>query len=320
MYRSAHAEAPSRRTVYVLLAITAACAVGCQSTSTATKSTQPAPSGSTGAPVGATYTGPALPIEAYLIKNSERDEVTAARQILIKQCMDGFGFDYRVPRAQPDRNPSGDSANMARHYGLTDTATASAFGYHLPGTGPTGLGTPDPSTDPSMSAAEQAVMLGRENAATSVTLTDSPVLKTFAGKAVPAGGCTGDADRRLGGELDERLAEQIDIQGFRQSSSDPRVVAVLQKWSVCMQRNGYTAKTLADVPGPLGNSPGPTPAEIQMARTDVTCKQQANLVPVWFAVESQIEKNLIEQNQLALTEARTVTENSLAAAAKIAGR
>lgn len=318
--KQSDASCPHRK-ICVLLAAFTLLATGCDTTARTSNasSSNDNSAPSTKLPFQMSHLGPALPIEAYLIKNSERDEFNAARQIFIKQCMDSFGFNYKIPKPLPDYDPSGDSANMSRHYGITDLTIASSFGYHLPSDPSAGIGSPDPETDPSLSAAELAVMMGHENAATA-NINDSPALKNFNGKAVPAGGCTGDADRRLGGELTESLAEHIDIVSFQQAQNDPSVVTVLKKWSSCMQASGYDVKSIADVPGPLGESASVTPSEIQLARTDVSCKQKSDLVRVWFSAESGIEQNMIEQNQLALTDARSAANNTLAKAATIAGR
>lgn len=47
---------------------------------------------------------------------------------------------------------------------------------------------------------------------------------------------------------------------------------------------------------PSLDEPDPPPAEIAQAETDVACKNQTNLVGVWFAVESGYQHIAIARN------------------------
>jgi hypothetical protein len=57
-----------------------------------------------------------------------------------------------------------------------------------------------------------------------------------------------------------------------------------------------------------------TPAEIATAKADVACKQQTNLVGIWFTVESAHQRTLIIQNTTALNLAAEAIHTELAAA------
>jgi hypothetical protein len=56
---------------------------------------------------------------------------------------------------------------------------------------------------------------------------------------------------------------------------------------------------------------------MHMAASDVACKQKTNLVGVWVAVESAIQKSLIEKNQEALTQVRSTARATLERSAEI---
>lgn len=241
-----------------------------------------------------------LPIEDYLLRNDEHAEILQASRIVVRRCMARFGFDYTVdpdPAAPPD--PKGDAANMARRYGISDEATAARYGYHpadgsLPAA-PTGTAQP-------MSSAERSVFLGGT--------------ARYKGQRIPAHGCSGDAQRKLGKGLDERLPERIDDASYQQSMAAPQVAAVFRAWSACMAQRGYTFR---DPLEPLRSQPAasPTATEIRTAEADMACKRRTNLLGVWVAVESAVQDALIEKNQEALAQTRTAARDTLARSAKV---
>ncbi len=54
-----------------------------------------------------------------------------------------------------------------------------------------------------------------------------------------------------------------------------------------------------------------------MATADVTCKKQANVIGVWFAVESAIQKQLIARNEEPLSDLSTSEQATLEKAAQV---
>ncbi|MGH3169563.1 MAG: hypothetical protein ACRDN0_27260 [Trebonia sp.] len=77
---------------------------------------------------------------------------------------------------------------------------------------------------------------------------------------------------------------------------------MISAWSACMRRAGYQAG------GPLTVSllsqqdraaPG-SALDRKIAVTDVACKRTTNLVSVWFAAESGLQKQYIAANQASL--------------------
>jgi hypothetical protein len=263
----------------------------------------------TATPTPASAASVSLPVEDYLLKNDEHSEILYASKLLVRQCMARFGFDYAVdPAWKPPVDPKGDAANMARRYGITDAKTAARYGYHLPeNTLP-----PAPAGAQPMSDAERNVFLG-DTPRTDNSSTNS---KQYKGQKIPAHGCSGDAQRKLGKGLEERLPESINDASFQQSMATPQVTAVFRSWSDCMRKSGYTFSSPLQ---PLRSrlSASPSAAEIHMAESDVACKQRTNLVGVWVAVESVIQKSLIEKNQEALTQVRSTARETLDRSAKV---
>jgi hypothetical protein len=63
-----------------------------------------------------------------------------------------------------------------------------------------------------------------------------------------------------------------------------------------------------------------TAVEIQVAVTDVQCKQSTNLIGVWFTVESGYERQAIQQHVEKLTEIKKRWTNAGRAAAQLLSR
>ncbi|WP_030313773.1 hypothetical protein [Streptomyces sp. NRRL B-3229] len=250
-----------------------------------------------------------LPVEDYLLKNDEDAEMLYASKILVRQCMARFGFDYAVdPGWKSPSDPKGDAANMARRYGVSDATTAARYGYHLP----TNVLPAPPADAQPMSDAARDVFLGDNPRADGGGLH----VKQYQGQKIPAHGCSGEAERKLGTGLDERLPESINDASFQQSMAAPQVNGAFRSWSACMRKNGYTFSTPLE---PLRTrlSASPTASEIHMAESDVACKKKTNLVGIWVAVESTVQKSLIEKNQEGLTQVRSTARQTLERSAKV---
>jgi hypothetical protein len=90
------------------------------------------------------------------------------------------------------------------------------------------------------------------------------------------------------------LVEQINDQSFADSMKTPAVQAVFRSWSSCMQAKGFHYATPMDaVNDKAFGGATATPAELQTAQADVACKQQTNVVGVWFAAEADRQHALM---------------------------
>lgn len=253
--------------------------------------------------------GLALPIQAYMPSAAEKDMTQMAIDELAEQCATGFGFNYTAPH----RTSHADYNQLRRGYGAVDLATAQKYGYH-PSPGDPNYQTPghlnphDPGykgpAPTQLPAAEQLVLYGRDGGAGS----DSTAADSYHGRSIPAGGCYGQADRKVYGakQIDPNsVADVILVQMGKKAQTDRRVKAGFRKWSACMRQSGYRYSSPLAAAGDRkwDMNPGtrPTPAEIQTAVADVKCKQQTNLVGIWFSVESSYEKEAIQQELPQLT-------------------
>ena len=262
--------------------------------------------------------GLSLPIEAYLPTPGQQRTMFAAMTEATNECMRSFGF------AGDEITPGvADTPLLAHRYGVTDPAAAARYGYHAAPEERTG-GTKQVAAGAPVSAAESLVLDGFPDDRA------RDAANTHNGRQVPPGGCTGEARRRTKTEALDRadpddLVRNIAVASLKQSETDARVVEVFRKWSDCMAAAGYQYKIpvgMADDDPELAasfNSATASAKEIQLAVTDVGCKQRNNVVGVWFAVESAYQKVLIQQNQERLTQVRTALDDAARTAASIGG-
>ncbi|MFJ1969265.1 hypothetical protein ACIO93_11410 [Streptomyces sp. NPDC087903] len=62
-----------------------------------------------------------------------------------------------------------------------------------------------------------------------------------------------------------------------------------------MPGHGYSYAAPTDAPGkdPRFTGPAPRRREIALARTDVTCKRQTNVIDVWSAVDAAYQRQMM---------------------------
>ena len=294
----------------VVISILAACSSG---TSPHGDAKAPAPLSST-----ARITDPALeslPIEAYQITGDQYKKIDTALTSLEVSCMKRFGFDYG-PYVTPESGPPTGAAQNARRYGPVNQATAAQHGYHPAETSQTITGTPAHQMSDAMLS-----VLGSGDG----PHPGPPTPATYHGTAVPKGGCEGEAEDKLNiGGKDIGLhgvVNQIDASGFSRSMSDDRVKAAFASWSACMKNEGYNYSTPNDAANDASwrGSSIPSPTEIATAIADVTCKQRANVVGIWFSVESAYEQQMIEQQAPQLTQVKKNIDDALRHADTVVG-
>jgi hypothetical protein len=239
-----------------------------------------------------------LPIASYELSDTQSAQVDYLGQLYTQECMRGFGFAYL-----PSLSVSSIAESVrvtaelnSRRYGVSDPVTAAAEGYHVPSWAANGAA---PIPFPSQGSPEYKVLAGQ-------------AAGSYKGRAVPSGGCIGQASARLaaagvdpgaqaaGGPDQSDLLQRIANQGFIGAQADPRVRAVDTRWAACMHAAGYNYATPFQA-AQHWNLNGPvSTAEIQTARRDIACKKQVNLIGVEFAVESDYENAQIARNARAL--------------------
>ncbi len=243
-----------------------------------------------------------LPMGPYLLSTQEMDDLTTARDIFLRRCAGGFGVE--LP-AHPKQRRLGPITYTERRYGLADPALAAEDGYHL---GDRDARHAPKPAGPELSAAQELVLTGTPPPAA----TPEPKSRSRStrprhhGRQIPADGCLGEANRKLGGSWgDPEIVERIDATSVLQAAKDGRVVAVFRDWSACMKARGYRYAAPWD-PANDGRFAGPhsSPTEVAVATADVACKQKTNVVGVWYAVDAAYQRAFIARHRVALDQVK----------------
>ncbi|MEV4637045.1 hypothetical protein AB0J80_06800 [Actinoplanes sp. NPDC049548] len=218
-----------------------------------------------------------LPLEPYRESSATLPRSAQAQQVLIEKCVQRFGLRY-TPPAEAGSSVVG----AERRYGIADAAAAREHGYHVPPPS----GRPAPETKPPPDTV--AVLFG-----------DGP--SRHNGQAVPEGGCVGEARRKLAAGApavgDARLAEELSAETFDQAWRHSRARTAVTAWSACMRQAGYDyADPLKANDDPAFRTPEPTAREIAVARADVTCKEQSDLVDVLASVETAYQDRAVRRH------------------------
>ncbi|WP_146169570.1 hypothetical protein [Actinoplanes italicus] len=222
-----------------------------------------------------------LPLDRYAPDTAQYSLVEHARVVLIIECLRGFGIDHEIPPP----SPPGPSGKYAERYGIADAAQARTHGYHP---APQDTEAAGQAGDFSLKPEARAIATGQ--------------VATAAGRKVPAGGCTGEADRKLlegvKYDLPELFYEKLFSEAFDRARNDSRVRSAYAVWSACMTKSGFK------YPDPWAANNDPrwlesevaSKDEIATATADVTCKQESNLVNIFAAVERAYHEQVIERN------------------------
>jgi hypothetical protein len=251
-----------------------------------------------------------LPIEKYDATAAERTVVGDAIALSVTRCMAGFGLSWSP---EPARF-STPVPQLARAYGVADPLTAASRGYHVPTDS-------RPATAPSgqhLTPEQVRVYSGARDAS------GKPVAARFGGKKVPVGGCAQQGLVSIVADPDldpDSVADQILISMGERARKDVRVVAAIAAWSSCMRRAGYQfSDPLEAAARATAAGPEPTAVEIRTAVADLGCKNKANLLGIWYAVDAGYERLAIRQDSKQLAAVRSAWRAAVLKAAALLGR
>ncbi|AEN11853.1 hypothetical protein K373_02321 [Streptomyces sp. DvalAA-21] len=240
-------------------------------------------------PVSGLTKGLALPLEAYMLNYADGLQIERSKQRLAAACMKRLGFRYRVPELGLMPPPSSNDANMPRRYGITDLEESETLGYQVPS-----VDISKVNADVNPTEAEWQALMGR-------TAPGPEGMAAPTGSGIPENGCLGEASRKLGAEFGDTKTGELNRKSYENSLGDPAVQDVIKRWSACMRSSGYRFTDPQNAPfAHFGESSTPSAEEIRTAVTDVTCKEKTDLVGVWFSVETRMQREFIEENQLVL--------------------
>ncbi|MFF3743066.1 hypothetical protein [Streptomyces kronopolitis] len=263
---------------------------------------KPAPARHTGAP--APYANRQagqlkMPLDAYASNDAETYAVEDAQDILMRRCMNNLGLEWKALPRVPSRDIG--PPNL-RRYGVV-AAEAVRYGYHPP---------PDPAS-----------VVRRNHAWDEREGLPAAVQRAAYGPS-GKGGCLKAAQHQLVGDTappDYHAFNQLTGTALDASRHAPEVRRAVRGWHACMAKEGF------DYPDPLSaagsqrwNTAEPTPAERHTARADVACQQSAQLVTVWAAAETRIQRQLIRHHTDRLHEAEARKNRWLTAAYRVLNR
>jgi hypothetical protein len=309
----------SRRLIFItgagVIAATAAVVVNSVSGSAAPTSDS-SPKASTKAIYAPSVHAAVMPLDAYQLTSAQEAQLVNEGFLMTRACMKSFGLSY-LPH-YTDRTKiitaTFDVYN-SRRYGVSDPVAASKFGYHLPAE-PTATsayndGDQADVSPRTMPADKKRVFIGvpAKDLSSSTAQTSDVAVSPgdYRGKAIPAGGCSGESSRKLQSVPTPEAAKANDLaaklnqEAFSKSLHDHRALKADTAWQQCMAAKGYARYSNPMAASASANLDLPvTKPEIKTAVADVACQQQVNYVQTLTTIETGYQKSLIAQHKSAL--------------------
>ncbi|BBH71278.1 hypothetical protein ACTI_79630 [Actinoplanes sp. OR16] len=264
-----------------------------------------------------------LPIDAYAFTFPQMSQLDRARQTLVRDCMQRFGFTYPFDAARMEERERGLVLDFGvygnkRRYGPTDAGDAGKYGYHSPSDIEIGKPKIDVAKEKENgSAAQQMVLTGEGPDGKSAP-------DSVGGQKIPEGGCVGEADTQISPQNalgDAGPVSQIARDSFDRSLADPEVTAAFKEWSSCMSGSGYNYPTPKEAGGDFSTDTEKVSAkEIAAAKADVACKEKSGLIAAWQGFEVAYQNAQIEKNAQSLQAAKAERDAQLKRAAEIVAK
>lgn len=255
-----------------------------------------------------------IPMAAYELSGADLYSIEAAQFRIADQCMMRFGFASTSLPLDRKQMIAEEAESVARLYGIDSLDEARVFGYQ-PAVVP---GASQSEAMPTGSSSYEFVFIGNTAGSIATPAGGWKSPGKFGGLEVPAGGCLGHARTVLWGspdsEVKDELAQTLRISSYREAEADPRVQALIARWSACMARSGYRYQSPMDPKFNRAQGSGPSPTEIETAIADVTCKKAVDLVSKWNAVDAEYQRRAIDKNRKALVTERRAIREALAKA------
>ncbi len=223
-----------------------------------------------------------LPLQAWEADERDWRVLYAARRALAQQCATRFG----VRSTEPELVETQGSLSISRRYGIVDEVRVRRFGYAEPQHAD--AKRTEVVWRPSVS--EQVVMTGQDPNGGSAGRT----VQAGSGRALPQGGCIGEATRLLSSRTPHNatLVEALQATSFRKAEGDSRVQGAWADWAACMRERGLSYSSPWQ-PNDRDWSGAPSGAEQTTALADLECRRETRLLDVWLTVEAAYQERLI---------------------------
>lgn len=236
-----------------------------------------------------------LPLDAYLADDATQQSISAALNILVRRCVEGFGLEFPVSLGGGSSAAAG--LDNSRRYFVFEEAVAQKDGYHI---------SQQQREEIDRVSTERAANRGKQLSSEVQNIVEGKGPTVFNGKPVPQGGCGREAATKLGGN--KASTASVNVQGLRLESysrmlADSRVAAVNALWSKCMKEQGFDyPDTKSANDDRRWSADEPTKLEIDTAVADAKCKREHNVVGIMLTVETAYQKRIIDQKITELNE------------------
>lgn len=255
-------------------------------------------------------TGPLVP---YMLTPTETAELHYAFDAMVGVCMRSFGASWAHESLADYRRAAQDVTKytMSWEYGITDTQHRYT-------------GSP-PSLPTTTGNVDNFLLQGRRDPRTG----GPPALETLSpgtvnGRAVPPGGCQGQAWRALadeGGIGWGSSSVHFWSEAVVLTRQQPGYPEAVRPWRECMKSRGFTVTDPINDTGDIaaailrGTSMGhPYPEETALAEADVDCKSQTGLVEHTTPLRMAAQQQVLDQNRDALEADRRMLDDKVARA------
>ncbi|MFE6462381.1 hypothetical protein ACFVP0_33665 [Streptomyces cinereoruber] len=229
-----------------------------------------------------------LPFDSYDLSRNQREEFRKAIYEVSNKCMKSYGLEW------PEATHAGTiGTDNSRRYGVINLLQAKEFGYGVP--------LPDGITiQEAQKIAESNVERTRNLPQEVRDVYTGEGGMDFNGKAIPDGGCRGRAYAELGlpvSGIESTALDAMRNETWSRARTSSIVIDAVNKWRACMKEAGYNYKTPEDAVGaPSWQRNGaPSKAEINAATTDISCKRKVMLVEKWHAVETESQREMLQE-------------------------
>ncbi|WP_284746332.1 hypothetical protein [Amycolatopsis sp. RTGN1] len=246
-----------------------------------------------------------FPLDAYHPSPAEKTTLARAGDVLVRECMQHYGFDFPLP----DRTTAAQPAD--RRIGLVDAAEAARFGYK------------PADFDEYAQRVDEAKHKQVKWPAEMLAVLDGTGAARVNGIDVPKGGCNVEARTRAGtaaaGEPgDENFVIRLEQEAGSQAGKDSRLQAAFAKWSECMAESGFTYRDPWQANNDRAFADGkPSTQMITTATADVACRTREKVNSTWVAVITAYQNRAITEHQDALAQHRQKIQSQLTTATQL---
>lgn len=211
-----------------------------------------------------------LPLDAY------KDQMTVATggmSAAAVECFVDVGVDADELGVQERKGEQHD-----RRYSVIDEAVASQYGYHPPD-------VEDPR-DALLDAASEDQLVAASECMASLPEPSAEVVEG------------------------EQLVSDIQAEAWWATQDDQRVEDAFAAWSACMANAGHEYDHPMEAnDDPRWATPEATAEEITVAKDDVACKKDVDLIATWSRVEAEQQTSRIDRYETELSEYRSALQN-----------